>query len=565
MNSKKSQQESEMDGLPSLTSIKKENGENGLTKNKLKKLKKKKAKKERKQQQQTLNSADEFKEEEEEKVEIEYVPANPLDGLDPNDPTFQEFANVFQKFATDQEDLDILEEEAADGQGEDEEDEEKNKKSKKQLKREKRLSIAVLKSLVKRADLVEAWDVTAADPGILVFLKSYRNSVPVPRHWNQKRKYLQGKRGIEKTPFQLPDFIAATGIAKIRANIGNKTTGKEKMNPKLGKLDIDYQVLHDAFFKYQTKPKITIHGDLYYEGKEFEITLKEKRPGQLSEALKRALGMPEGAPPPWLINMQRYGPPPSYPNLKIPGLNAPIPEGCRYGYHPGGWGKPPVDEFGRPLYGDVFGTAPPPAPPEISQPIEKNHWGEFLEDEEEEVEEEGVPPSGEEQTEEAPADGLVTPSGLATPSFGQTPETIDLRKGAKPSKEETEESGKQLFQVLEQKETSVGAAIMGSTHTYVVPTEKRELKSKNTVNLIKSQAGEKLDIALEPEEVENLENLTTETLQKKYDTAMSEKINVPREDVSDIIAEHAQKEQKKRKKDQRDSSRKKSKNNKNVF
>ena len=26
----------------------------------------------------------------------------------------------------------------------------------------------------------------------------------------------------------------------------------------------------------------------------------------------------------------RYGPPPSYPNLKIPGLNAPIPDGCRY-------------------------------------------------------------------------------------------------------------------------------------------------------------------------------------------------------------------------------------------
>jgi hypothetical protein len=31
-------------------------------------------------------------------------------------------------------------------------------------------------------------------------------------------------------------------------------------------------------------------------------------------------------PPPWLIAMQRYGPPPSYPNLKIPGLNAPIPD-----------------------------------------------------------------------------------------------------------------------------------------------------------------------------------------------------------------------------------------------
>jgi splicing factor 3B subunit 2 len=62
-------------------------------------------------------------------------------------------------------------------------------------------------------------------------------------------------------------------------------------------------------------------------------------------------------PPPWLINMQRYGPPPSYPGLRIPGLNAPIPEGAQWGYHPGGWGKPPVDEYGRPLYGDVFGAS----------------------------------------------------------------------------------------------------------------------------------------------------------------------------------------------------------------
>ncbi|KAK8935691.1 hypothetical protein KSP39_PZI005674 [Platanthera zijinensis] len=54
--------------------------------------------------------------------------------------------------------------------------------------------------------------------------------------------------------------------------------------------------------------------------------------------------MPKGSPPPWLINMQRYGPPPSYPQLKIPGLNAPIPPGASFGYHPGGWGKPPVDE-----------------------------------------------------------------------------------------------------------------------------------------------------------------------------------------------------------------------------
>jgi splicing factor 3B subunit 2 len=95
------------------------------------------------------------------------------------------------------------------------------------------------------------------------------------------------------------------------------------------------------------------------------------KPGVLSRELKEALGMPDGAPPPWLINMQvkrifmqlvlwlmnpfvsiltsykflqRYGPPPSYPQLKIPGLNAPIPPGASFGYRPGEWGKPPVDE-----------------------------------------------------------------------------------------------------------------------------------------------------------------------------------------------------------------------------
>ena len=35
-------------------------------------------------------------------------------------------------------------------------------------------------------------------------------------------------------------------------------------------------------------------GDLYYEGKEFETRLREKKPGDLSDELRRALGMPTG-------------------------------------------------------------------------------------------------------------------------------------------------------------------------------------------------------------------------------------------------------------------------------
>jgi splicing factor 3B subunit 2 len=87
-----------------------------------------------------------------------------------------------------------------------------------------------------------------------------------------------GKRGIEKSAFQLPEFIADTGIAKIRASVmeqesmkKSKQKARDKVQPRMGKIYIDYQVLHDAFFKYQVKPKMIGHGDLYYEGREFEV------------------------------------------------------------------------------------------------------------------------------------------------------------------------------------------------------------------------------------------------------------------------------------------------------
>ena len=70
--------------------------------------------------------------------------------------------------------------------------------SKRKLKKQNRLSVAELKQLVARPDVVEMHDVTARDPRLLVHLKSTRNTVPVPRHWCFKRKYLQGKRGEQR-------------------------------------------------------------------------------------------------------------------------------------------------------------------------------------------------------------------------------------------------------------------------------------------------------------------------------------------------------------------------------
>lgn len=56
--------------------------------------------------------------------------------------------------------------------------------------------------------------------------------------------------------YKLPKYIEETGITKLRDPLSEKNTirmirmkMKERMNPKMGKIDIDYEVLHDAFFK----------------------------------------------------------------------------------------------------------------------------------------------------------------------------------------------------------------------------------------------------------------------------------------------------------------------------
>ncbi len=350
-----------------------------------------------------------------------------------------------------------------------------------------------------------------------------------------------------------------------------KSKMREKARPKLGKIDIDYQKLHDAFFKWQTKPRMTLHGDLYYEGKEFEIRLKEKKPGDLTDDLRTALGMPVGpnahkVPPPWLIAMQRYGPPPSYPNLKIPGLNSAIPEGCSFGYHAGGWGKPPVDETGKPLYGDVFGTSDSAyslnAPQEE---IDTTLWGEMEseseeeESEEEEEEEEEAGAGGEEAAgAEEPAGGTQTPAvdaGLTTPSGmssvgmaaaaagGETPEMLELRKRRIEAEMEAGGDTPNLYTVLpERRGERVGAAMMGSTHTYDLAKAGAAGSGANAPQL---GAGGGVELALNPEEVDLMD---TDAMQARAEAALRERqASLAKEDLSDMVAEHAAKQSNKRK------------------
>ena len=446
----------------------------------------------------------------------------------------------------------------------DDDDHDETELSNKQRKENNRVKIAQLKSQCAKPEVVEVWDVSATDPRLLVYLKSYRNTIPVPAHWSQKRAFLAGKRGLEKPPWQLPSFIEATGIQKLRDAYADKEDGKklkqkskDATTAKMGKIDIDYQVLHDAFFKFQQKPKMTQVGEVYYEGKEYETShlFETKKPGFLSEETKEALGMTEDGPPPWLINMQRYGPPPSYPVLKIPGLSAPIPPGSQFGYHPGGWGKPPVDQFGRPIYGDVFGAGVvdiDESTPYDLKLVKNAPWG-ALEDAEEESDEESEEEKEEEESVEE-EEAEETPAEEVQPA-----EPLDLRKRGG---EDDGEAPPQLYRVLDVKEAQVGeGSLMGSAHTYVVPGANTGGAAVGAAPSASARGKKKqttgaTEITLNPEDLESGMDDAAMAARFAQETEKKRAQGAP-EDFSDLVAENVRRTKRKAAEKKKESDAKK--------
>lgn len=316
-----------------------------------------------------------------------------------DDPKFAEFRKVFQRFAAEEQPQ--AEQEEDDGRGDmfysDDEEEmngdskkqegQDDELSKKQQKKIRKIPLAELKANAPKPELVEWFDADAADPDLVIQMKGVRGAVPVPDHWQFKREFLSSKRGPRKRPFQLPEFIKATGIMEMRDALkeDDRTLAqksRERVMPKLGTLDLDFGKVRDAFFKHQTKPRLYRYGEVYYEGKENNrVDWSQYRPGEesMTQELRNALGIAAGAPPPWIIQMQKFGPPPSYPGLRIRGVNAPAPAGAPLGYKPGEWGRPPRVEDIKEI---------------VSAPTSTQLWGELISDEESSEEE------GEEEDEE---------------------------------------------------------------------------------------------------------------------------------------------------------------------
>ncbi len=146
-----------------------------------------------------------------------------------------------------------------------------------------------------------------------------------------------------------------------------------------------------------------------------------------------------------------------------------------------------MDEYGRPLYGDVFGVLNTESDTSLDNVDKTTKWGELIitetqyesEEEEEEAEE------AEEEGKERRGRGNQSVTGTETPADGmtsfstglETPDVIDLRKRAAGTETpDTTFGNGELYQVVKEKSVMMGGGgggvtnqLFASDRTYIIP------------------------------------------------------------------------------------------------
>lgn len=204
------------------------------------------------------------------------------------------------------------------------------------------------------AKTVDEYDVTAEDPLFTLLLKNMRNTVAVPSHWVKRSFFLDDQIDRDKATHIVSSEMELTDVATIRRltlrELGERASGQDIGN---------FLRCFCTGSPLETKTfgvRLSGPGDAFEERKVWPK--KAFTPGVISARLTEALGIQSPlTPPQWIRSIQEMKRlPPAYPTMRIPGVNAPLPQGARFdaGNHGGSrqeWGGPPRDEKGKFIFG----------------------------------------------------------------------------------------------------------------------------------------------------------------------------------------------------------------------
>lgn len=231
--------------------------------------------------------------------------------------------------------------------------------SKAESKRLRANRLPFLKMLSRNPAFVTMDDTQATYARLNVLLKCSNNIVNVPEHW----KFRSGVFLSSKVPkyaivhssqreYVLPRVIAELQVARQSVDqyrLAQRQTAKQAARTNLkvstsslsNNLDID--TLYVVFLSDKSLFRGPVLGgtQLYDErGSSMVGTFIRK---ELSPELMNALGMADNQPPPWLHRQQGLPLPQWLEQESIPGLTAPLPQGCHYGFDALGWGEKPTN------------------------------------------------------------------------------------------------------------------------------------------------------------------------------------------------------------------------------
>lgn len=97
--------------------------------------------------------------------------------------------------------------------------------------------------------------------------------------------------------------------------------------------------------------------------------------------------------------------------------------------------------------------------------------------------------------------------------------------------------------MLEEKDERIApGTLLGTTHTYVVGGAAQDKSGAKRVDLLRGQKADKVDVFLQPEELEVIDNV----LAAEYEEAREEeRLRSQREDFSDMVEENEKKRKRK--------------------
>jgi hypothetical protein len=146
------------------------------------------------------------------------------------------------------------------------------------------------------------------------------------------------------------------------------------------------------------------------------------------------------------------------------------------------------------------------------------------------------------------SEGFVTPSGTQSSILGtETPQQFDLRK-SRFHAEMDGDTTPSLYTVLPEKNVGVGqSSLLSTNRVYDFQAIQKNQMGQTTTNRSETSGG--VDIALNPDELD----MNSQALEARYRQELKDK-ELAKEDLSDMISDHLNKQNKKRKGKQTDTN-----------